>query len=75
MTPLFLRLAQEKCSASLDKIKDDNGVPFNNCADRDRYITDFYSRLYKISQNARADFTNCVENFLGPLINHPAVLD
>jgi hypothetical protein len=74
MTPLFLRLAQVRCSASLDKIKDDNGIPFNSGAERDKYITDFYISLYKIPQNARVDFTNCVENFLGPLTNHPAVL-
>jgi len=73
MTPLFLRLAQEKCCASLDEIKDDAGLPFRDSGDRDKYITDFYSNLYKIPRNARADFTNCVENFLGVLVDHPAV--
>jgi exonuclease III len=74
MTPLFLRLAQEKCCASLDEVKDDAGLPFRDSGDRDKYITDFYSNLYKIPRNARVDFTNCVENFLGVLVDHPAVV-
>jgi hypothetical protein len=74
MTPLFLRLAQEKCCASLDEIKDETGLPLRDCGARDRYITEFYSNLYKIPRNARVDFTNCVENFLGVLVDHPAVV-
>jgi hypothetical protein len=74
MTPLFLRLAQEKCCTSLDEIKDETGLPFRDGGARDRYITEFYSNLYKIPRNARADFTNCVENFLVVLVGHPAVV-
>ena len=74
MTPLFLRLAQERNNACLDEIKDDNGVPFPSSEARARYITDFYESLYKVPLNARADFSNCIENFLGDLVNHPAVL-
>ncbi len=74
MTPLFLRLAQEKSCASLEEIKDDAGLPFSDGGARDRYITEFYSNLYKIPRNARTNFTNCVENFLGVLVDHPAVV-
>ncbi len=74
MTPLFLRLAQEKSSASLEEIMDDAGLPFNDGGARDRYITEFYSNLYKIPRNAHTNFTNCVENFLGVLVDHPAVV-
>jgi hypothetical protein len=74
MTPLFLRLAQEKCCASLDEIKDKTGLPFRDGGARDRYITEFYRSLYKIPRNARGNFTNCVENFLGVLVDHPAVV-
>ncbi len=44
-TPLFLRLAQEKSCASLEEIKDDAGLPFSDNGARDRYITEFYSKL------------------------------
>jgi exonuclease III len=73
MTPLFLRLAQERNSSCLEEIKDDYGVPFPNSDARDRYIKNFYESLYKVPQNARVDFTNCIDNFLGDLVNHPAV--
>jgi hypothetical protein len=74
MTPLFLRLAQEKCSACVEEINDENGTPFRDGGSRERYITEFYSKLYRVPQNARVNFTNCVENFLGPLVDHPAVV-
>ncbi len=75
MTPLFLRLAQERNSASLSEIKDGGGLPFANDLSRNRYITEFYGNLYKVPDGSRVDFTNCIENFLGPLVDHPAIKD
>jgi hypothetical protein len=75
MTPLFLRLAQEKSNASLSEVRDGGGIPFAQETERDRCITEFYSKLYKIPAGTRVDFSNCVENFLGDLVNHPVIKD
>ncbi len=41
--------------------------------DRNNFITNFYEELYKVPADAPNDFTGCIENFLGDLINHPVI--
>jgi hypothetical protein len=73
MTPRFLRIAETQCDADLSVVKDNNGRPFVHNSDRNNFITNFYEDLYKIPADAQNDFTGCVENFLGDLINHPVI--
>jgi hypothetical protein len=68
ITPQFLRLAQTLHTDSLEKICKDNGEPFTSRKDREKHIVEFYKKLYSLPENMPVDFSNCIENFLGPQI-------
>jgi hypothetical protein len=68
ITPQFLRLAKTLHTDSLEKICKDNGEPFTCKKDREKHIVEFYKKLYSLPENMPADFSNCIENFLGPQI-------
>ncbi len=55
------------------KIRNENGEPFNTPRERNEYIHDFYKKLYAHPEGARVNFNNCVEEFLGDIVNHPVV--
>jgi hypothetical protein len=75
ITPRFLRLAKTINTDSLGKIRDSNGRIFQSKRERGEFITDFYRQLYKVPDSMPADFTGCIENFLGrDICNHPTVL-
>jgi len=74
ITPHFLRLAKTLSSDSLEKIRNTNGEPFEKKKDREKHIVDFYRKLYSLPNDMPADFTNCIEEFLGPdICRNPVV--
>jgi hypothetical protein len=75
MTPRFLRIAESFNSDDQSKIKDGNGIDFPDEKSRNEHITKFYRDLYRMPDGARVNFDNCVENFLGDLVNHPVIPD
>ncbi|MFN9901583.1 MAG: hypothetical protein ACK55Z_22930, partial [bacterium] len=68
ITTQFLRLAKTLHTDSLEKICKDNGEPFACKKDREKHIVELYKKLYSLPENMPADFSNCIENFLGPQI-------
>jgi hypothetical protein len=69
ITPYFLGLAKSsKSEAKMEDIRNNDGNPFPNPDNMKEFVRDYYSNLYKKDDNEPADFTNCIENFLGPAI-------
>jgi len=70
-TAHFLNIAKKTANLeTLDSIKNDNGDDFDNNEDRNEYITNFYSSLYRKDETVEGE----IENFLGPdICNHPVV--
>jgi hypothetical protein len=73
MTPRFLKIAEKSVESNLASICNNDGNPFQNSAERGEHITNFYCDLYKNPPNTPVNFDNCVENFLGNLVDHPAI--
>jgi exonuclease III len=73
MTPHFLRIAEKNVEVNMSVIRDEQGNAFVRQQDRDEYITSFYEKLYKNPAGMPNDFGNCVEDFLGDLVNHPVI--
>ncbi len=76
ITPHFLRIAETLNSNNLEKIRKLDGTPFDSNKNREAHIMDFYRDLYSLPADMPADFTNCIENFLGPEIcQNPLVVN
>jgi exonuclease III len=75
MTPRFLKIAEKNTESNLSSICKPDGTPFQDNIVRGEYIANFYECLYKNPHNMPLNFDNCVENFLGDLVNHPAIVD
>jgi hypothetical protein len=75
MTPRFLKIAEKNVESNLSSIRKSDGSYFQDSTERGEYITNFYEELYKNPVNVPENFDNCVENFLGNLVNHPAIVD
>jgi len=73
MTPRFLRIAKDNNVSDLSIITNDDGTPFLNQDERSEHVTGFYESLYKIPETVPENFTDCVTEFLGDLVNHPAI--
>jgi hypothetical protein len=73
MMPRLLRIAKDNNVYDLSVIVKDDGTPFLNPDERSEHITGFYESLYKLPDSVPENFTNCVSDFLGDLINHPAI--
>jgi hypothetical protein len=73
MTPKYLRIAEKNVEISLSIIKDENGTAFRTEAERQEHIVSFYENLYKNPAAMPNDFSNCVEDFLGELVDHPVI--
>jgi hypothetical protein len=71
--PHFLGLAKSsKSEAKMFDIRNPDGNPFPNDEEMKKFVRDYYLRLYKKDENKPEDFTNCIENFLGPdICNNP----
>jgi exonuclease III len=75
MTPRFLKIAEKSVESNLSSIRRSDGSHFQDSTERGEHITHFYEELYKNPNNMPANFDNCVENFLGELVNHPVIAD
>jgi hypothetical protein len=73
MTPRFLRIAEDNNVSDLSVIVNDDGTPFSNQDERSEHVTGFYESLYKLPVSVLENFTDCVTDFLGDLVNHPAI--
>ncbi len=73
MTSRFLRIAKDNNVSDLSVIAKDDGTPFPNSEERSEHVTGFYETLYKLPDTVPENFTNCVTDFLGDLVNHPAI--
>jgi len=68
-TPMFLNLAKKTNSnQKLENIKKPDGTAFSSSKDRENYIVEYYSELYRKPLGERNDYTGCIEQFLGPEI-------
>jgi hypothetical protein len=70
-TPLLVSLAKKSGKGdSLDNIKNNDGVVFDNSEERQEFIREYFANLYK-----RDDFVHgSIKEFLGPdICNHPTV--
>jgi hypothetical protein len=74
---MFLNLAKKtKTNQKLEMIKKPDGTPFECSKDRDNYIIDYYSSLYKKPVDERLVYDGCIEEFLGEdICNHRLVLN
>jgi hypothetical protein len=74
ITPFFMSLAKQPSSeAVLSDIRNDNGTDFIDCSEREKYITNYYTNVYKKVDN---NLTNMnIESFLGDVATHPDVLN
>ncbi len=70
-TAHFLNIAKKTSkNCTLDDIKDPNGAEFANETDRNNYVTNFYSSLYRKDETVEGE----IEDFLGPdICAHPVV--
>jgi hypothetical protein len=70
-TAHFLNISKKTSkNSSLDDIKDPNGIDFANENERNNYVTNFYSSLYRKDETVEGE----IEDFLGPdICAHPVV--
>ncbi len=60
-TPMFLNLAKKtKTNQKLESIRDLDGTPYNNNKDRENYIVNYYSSLYKKPPGERVNYEGCI---------------
>jgi hypothetical protein len=76
-TPMFLNLAKKtKTNQKLENVKKPDGTPFTCNKDRENYIVDYYSSLYKKPDGERLDYDGCIDEFLGQdICSHRLVLN
>jgi hypothetical protein len=75
MTPRFLKIAEKNVESNMSGICNFDGTAFRNKEERSEHIVTFYEELYKNPPDVPLNFENCVENFLGDLVDHPAIAD
>ena len=67
ITPLFSNLLKvNNESFKLSDVKDEHNMAFNTETEREDYIVEFYTNLYKTPVPPPIGYENCVERFLGP---------
>jgi exonuclease III len=76
ITPHFMNLVKNdsKNNVSLDKICKEDGTEFLTGKERNEFISTFYKTLYEKNENVRVN-GDSIRNFLGDVVNHPAVAD
>jgi exonuclease III len=76
-SPLFLNLIKSSKTDRLSQIKDNDGFVFSSKNEREKFMVNYFSGIYKKREEMENfDFTNCIENFLGPdILQHPVVRD
>jgi exonuclease III len=75
ITPHFMNLVRSdnKQNINLSSIHDNQGIAFASESDRENYISDFYSELYK-KTNDVPNTDTCIYDFLGNVADNPEVL-
>jgi hypothetical protein len=76
-TPMFLNLAKKaKTNQKLENVKKPDGTPFTCNKERENYIVEYYSSLYKKPDGERIAYDGCIEEFLGQdICSHRLVLN
>jgi exonuclease III len=64
-TPLFLNLTKTRTNSGLEKIKNNDGVPFPSDGDREEFIVKSFQDLYE-TRPAEPLGDDAIDNFLGP---------
>ena len=77
ITPHFMNLVKTvSTKGNIEEIKKDNGNDFIDEPEQKKYIHDYYKAIYsQPDNNAKNTNLHDIENFLGPLTNHPIVLN
>ena len=77
ITPSFLRILRGSgAGAKLSDILDDEGKSFSTEIDREKYIVEFFKKIYKKPITEKQSLSGCIEQFLGPyILDHPVVKD
>ena len=77
VTPHFMNLVKaSNASGNLDEITRDDGTDFLNDDERERNIHDYYKNIYSQPDNeSKRTTVHDINNFLGPIKNHPIVQD
>ncbi len=74
ITPYFLNLAKKPShSETVEQIAKDNGEVFNEKKDREKYIVDYFKKLYKKSSTEPQNIS--IEDFLGSVSELPEVIN
>lgn len=75
ITPYFVKLTKgNRSEATTDDICDDNVRPFISVGDRNNYVRQFYSNLYRNPEPADLVIEGCIEEFLCPEILETALV-
>jgi hypothetical protein len=74
-TPVFLNLARSSnVDSKLSAITKPDGSPFENQADRNDHIVEYYEDIYNAAPCSAQVTENCIKEFLGrDIIEHPVV--
>jgi exonuclease III len=76
-TPMFLRLARTSNSCNnLSSIRNSDGSPYKSDKDRIEGIVSYYENIYRIPTSDCVNYSECIEQFLGPdILSHPLVIN
>jgi hypothetical protein len=77
ITPHFMNLVKTiNSNGQITEVKMDNGNGFSNEQEQNMYIHDYFKGIYSQPNNIAKNTTlNDIENFLGPVKDHPIVLN
>ncbi len=74
-TPMFLSLARSSNAGNnLSSIRKPDGSDYRSNAEKVERIVSYYENIYRIPISDCIDYSNCIDNFLGPeILSHPIV--
>jgi hypothetical protein len=77
ITPAFIKLSKSSYTdALLSDIKGIDGGEFNSLSEQKEYIFEYFSKVYKCSENRIEDYDGVIEEFLGPeILSNRVVID
>ena len=74
ITPYFLNLVKgTKNEDPISSITKDDKTPFDSDGERNNFIKKTVEKLYAIPEDEVPLNNGCIENFLGPVNEHPIV--
>ena len=75
ITPYFFNLVKgTKNEDHISSITNDNETPFDSDDERNNFIKNTFEKLYAIPEDELPLNNGCIENFLGPVNEHPIVI-